>query len=125
MLCAVALLLGGCGPQVVTVTGNVTVNGTPVAKGLIDVVATDSEQAPASAPIVDGKYQLEVTTGPKQVRISAPVVTGTRPEYNGPNAPQVEVTAESLPAKFNSATELTWEVTQETKTKDWALEVGK
>jgi hypothetical protein len=119
------LVFTGCGAAVVTVTGDVTVNGTPLAKGVIDVSAVDTQQASVPADIVDGKYRITVSTGKKQVRISAPIVTGRRSEYNGPNAPLVETTAESIPAKYNSATELTWDVTKDTKTKDWSLDVPK
>ena len=107
-MAASALALASCAPADVTVSGNVTLNGQPVSKGVIDFSEVEStkEVPPASAPIVNGQYTLKVRRGKKAVRISSPVVTGTRPEYVGPGAPQVEITEESIPNKYNASTEL-------------------
>jgi hypothetical protein len=42
-------------------------------------------------------------------------------EYDGPDAPLVEITEESLPPRYNSQTELTFEVRRGTSTKDWEV----
>lgn len=114
-----ALLLAGCGPKIVTVTGNVTLGGQPVAKGVIDFTSLDTEKPPVTANIVDGKYSAQLTTGNKQVRISAMVVTGQKPEFVG--GPLQDVSEESIPKRYNESTELTLDV-QETMSKDWPLE---
>jgi hypothetical protein len=119
-LCAVlALLLTGCGPKIVTVSGNVTLDGTPVAKGVIDFTSLGAEQPPVTADIVNGKYSAKLQTGNKQVRISAMVVTGQKPEYVG--GPMMDVSEESIPKRYNESTELTLDV-QGSMTKDWPLE---
>lgn len=119
LFAALALLLAGCGPKIVTVSGNVTLNGMPVAKGIIDFTSLDSQQPPVSANIVGGKYSVQLPTGNKQVRISAMVVTGQKPEFVG--GPLMDVSEESIPKRYNETTELTLPV-KETTTKDWLLE---
>lgn len=119
LVALLALLLAGCGPKIVTVSGNVTLNGMPVAKGVIDFTSLEPPQNTATADIVNGKYSVKLPTGKKQVRISAPVVTGQKPEYQG--GPLMDVTGESIPDRYNATTELTLDVTGST-TKDWPLE---
>jgi len=119
----VAMVCTGCGPQRATVSGNVTLNGQPLDKGVIyfnsqDLVSKEN----ISADIVNGQYSAEVVVGPKQIQFLAPIVTGTRPEYVGPGAPLVEITEERLPAKYNSASDLTFDVKAGKNEKDWALE---
>lgn len=116
-----ALFIAGCAPAAVTLSGKVTVNGQPLEKGIIDFAPLDKAPISPSAEIVNGQYQLKLAPGKKQVSISAPVVTDRRPEHNGPGALMVEITAESIPAKYNAKTELTIEVTAATTNKDWEL----
>lgn len=116
-----ALCTAGCAPATVTLSGTVTVNGQPLEKGIIDFAPLDTAPLSPSAEIVNGHYQLKLAPGKKQVSISAPVVTDRRPEHPGPGALMIEITSESLPAKYNSKTELTLDVTAATKTKDWEL----
>ena len=120
-LLLVTLLAAGCAPAAVTLNGTVTVNGQPVEKGLIDFAPLDKAPLSPPVPIVNGQYRIKLAPGKKQVSISAPVVTDRRPEHNGPGALIVEITAESLPARYNSKTELTLEVTAATKSQDWEL----
>jgi hypothetical protein len=56
------------------------------------------------------------------VQISAPVVVGTRKEYDDPAAPTVEITQESLPDRYHTATELTFEALPGQNAKDWSVE---
>jgi hypothetical protein len=115
-------LAGGCGPGTATVGGSVTVDGQPLEKGTISYVPADGPGTPAQAAVENGRYDLRTAPGKKLVQISAPAVVGKRKEYNAPDAPLVEVTAERLPERYNSKTELTFEVKPGGNTKDWALE---
>jgi hypothetical protein len=117
------LLTAGCGPSTGTITGAVTVDGKPVEKGVISFIPADSTKAqPITVDITAGKYSAQTQTGPKIVQISAPVVTGRRPEYNGPGAPLIDITEESIPAQYNSDSTLKLDITPGANTKDWALE---
>lgn len=115
-------LAGGCGPATGTITGAVTIDGQPLDKGVISYVPADSQGHPVTVNIVNGKYTLQAPTGQKYVQISAPIVVNTRKEYEGPDAPLVEITDERLPPKYNSQTELTFEVKAGVNAKDWAVE---
>lgn len=124
LLCLAPLLVG-CGPAVGDVSGSVTVDGKPLASGVIAYVPAEGSGEPATATIADGKYRLQTTAGKKFVQISAPVVIGKRKEYEGPDAPLVEITDESLPPRYNSQTELSFEVQRGSNVQDWQLSKTK
>ena len=112
----------GCGPSTGTVSGTVTVNGQPATSGIISFVPADGKGAPVTVEIQSGgKYSAQSVAGAKQVQISIPVVVGKRPEYNGPGAPMLDITEESIPAKYNSETELTFDLKPGVNQKDWAV----
>ena len=113
---------GGCGPGTATVSGEVTLDGHPLEKGVISFVPADGSGAPAQDTIQDGRHSLRMGPGSKRVQISAPVVVGKHKEYNAPDAPLVEITAERLAARYNTQTELTFEARAGGNTKDWAVE---
>lgn len=128
LLAAAALLvvLAGCGPSTGTVSGTVTVNGQPATSGIISFVPADGKTAPVTVEIQSGgQYSAQAVAGAKQIQISIPVVVGKRPEYNGPGAPMIEITEESVPAKYNSETELTFDLKPGANQKDWAVESVK
>ncbi len=114
-------LFSACGPTTGTVTGTVTIDGQPLSGGVISYVPGEGGGAPATANIEEGKYELTTSTGKKFVQISAPIVVGKRKEYEGPDAPLVEITDERLPPKYNSQTELTFEVKPGRSAKDFTL----
>lgn len=69
VLCVV--LLSGCGKES-RVTGEVTYDGAPVAKGTITFLPADGKGVPVGGPIVDGKYAVgPVEPGPKIVQVEA------------------------------------------------------
>ncbi len=115
-------VFAGCGPTTGTISGTVTVSGKPVESGIISFTPADGKGAPVTVDIQNGKYAAQAVAGAKLVQISAPVVTGQRPEYNGPGAPMIDITEESVPAKYNSETELTLEMKPGVNQKDWAVE---
>ncbi|HEY1189128.1 MAG TPA: hypothetical protein VGE74_15850 [Gemmata sp.] len=126
-LAGAALLVGcgGSGPAPATVSGEVKVNGVAVEKGVISYIPADSTGAPATGDIKNGRYEIATTAGKKRVQISVPVVKDRRKESQAPDAQWVEITAETLPEKYNAKTELTFDVVAGSNTKDWALDTKK
>lgn len=120
-------LLTGCGPSTGSVSGTVTVSGQPATGGIISFVPADGNGSPVTAEIQSGRRDPAqgVVAGAKQVQISIPVVTGKRPEYNGPAEPMIDITEESIPAKYNSETELTFDLKAGVNQKDWQVESVK
>ena len=122
-------ILPGCSSSQVTVSGNVTVAGQPLAKGEIQFNPADGSGTPFGAPIVDGKYTARLTPGAKTIVISETLdsqaatsneemqrmaAEGKRPAP----APEIRIKPET---KGNSS-HVT--VTSETKTLDIHLEVN-
>lgn len=99
------------GPATHPVSGTVTFEGKPIAKGSIGFIPVEIEGKPdAVGPdygldIVDGKYSGEVSAGEKKVAIYASWPTGETEEGDA-GSPDVPV-MESLPAKYNTESELT------------------
>jgi len=98
------LVVVGCESTVAHVSGNVTIDGLPLEKGVIVFTAADGESKgqSARADILSGKYEVKVTAGKQKVQISAPFLV-TKDGY--------ELTRERLPSHFNSATNLEYDVT--------------
>jgi hypothetical protein len=117
-----AVLPGGCGPASSSVSGEVTVDGQPLGTGVIAYVSAEGTGPPATALVQTGKYELRTTPGNKRVQISWPAVVGQRKAYDGPDAPLLDISEERLPPRYNSGTELTFEVKAGSNTKDWVLQ---
>lgn len=126
VLAVVLAGLAGCdsGPKMGDVTGTVTVDGQVPAEGSsITFIPTDGKTPAAGATLEKGKYSTKVPVGNCKVEIRAPrplARAKVRTEGPGPGGPaDIE---ESLPAKFNDATELTFEVKPGTNEKNWDLQ---
>lgn len=128
MLCAFALrrialslplllVCAGCGGGLVAVEGNVTFDGTPVETGTIAFEPADGQGATAGGSIEGGRYVLSgdsaVAPGKKVVRIRATRKTGRKVESGPPSPPgtMVEETESYIPAKYNTQSTLSREVT--------------
>lgn len=71
LVVAAVLLLSGCAREA-SVQGEVTYDGTPVAKGTITFLPADGKGVAAAAPITDGKYTVRpIDPGPKLAQIEA------------------------------------------------------
>ena len=121
------LALVGCGddgPTTGEVTGTVTVNGqTPADGSSITFIPADGKSPTAGALIEDGKYTVRVPVGTAKVEIRVPrpvAKPGRKTEGPGPGGDVIE---ESLPAKYNDQTELTFEVKKGKNEKNWDLTV--
>jgi hypothetical protein len=106
----------GCGandgPQ--AVSGSVTYRGKPLTHGTVTFLTTSGAPGPAAGALVtDGRFEVPAARGLEpgtyRVAISAPEPGGvlTREEKAAGASPKAR---ESLPAKYNAATELTAEV---------------
>jgi hypothetical protein len=105
------------GPPTHKVTGTVTLDGTPVAKGEISFESEEDTKVGVSsvAEIKDGKYEVAATVGKKKVKISARTETGPK------DATGVAPSKESIPAKYNEQTTLEFEVKEGENKKDFDL----
>jgi hypothetical protein len=121
-LVAAAAVLPGCGPPTSTVSGEVTIDGQPLDKGVISYSPAEGAGAAATADVEKGKYRLQTTPGAKWVQISAPIVVGQHKAYNSPDAPLVDVNGERLPERYNAKTELKFELKPGANVRDWSVE---
>jgi len=112
----------GCdGSKFAEVSGTVTVDGTPVETGSITFLPADGMTPTAGGEIKDGKYNVQVPIGLMKVSISVPKVIGKKKIYPTPESPEMPITKEALPERYNEKTELTLEVKSGANPKDWEL----
>jgi hypothetical protein len=114
--------LVGCGNDwnTATVSGNVSVDGKPVEDGAINFVPVDGEGWTAGGIIKHGRYSVRVPMMSLKVAITASKVVGKKPIYDAPNSPEMPITVQTVPARFNEQTELRLEV-QGNLVKDFDL----
>jgi hypothetical protein len=123
LVAACLSFLGGCDDSNLSeINGTVTVEGTPVGAGSITFFPADGQGPTAGGAIKDGKYSVKVPPGKLKVSISAPKVVGKKKLYNTPDSPEGDITAETLPARYNAKSELEFEVKSGKNTKDWDLQ---
>ena len=118
------VLVAGCGPKATTarVSGKVTMNGqVPPAGSSITFIPTNGKGSAAGSPLKDGAYSFDMAIGEARVEIRVPKsIPNPNPNAKGPGAGEPRVT-ETLPAKYNSASELKFEVKAGGNTKDWEV----
>ena len=108
------------------VEGTVTLDGAPLADGSISFVPADGKTASAGGAIKEGKYSVDAEPGPKKITINATKVVGQKAAYEGdPNSPKIDITEELIPDKYNTRTELTFEVKEGQNEHNIALESKK
>jgi hypothetical protein len=118
----IAILMVGCAkPNIGTVTGTITVDGSPAKSGSIAFFPVDRKSPTAGSEIVDGKYTAKVALGTAKVEVRVPKVTGEKKLYNTADSPKQKILAESLPAKFNDQTELKLNVQPGENHQDYSL----
>ena len=119
----VALL--GCGGSDASVSGTVTLNGTPIDAGAVTFVPEggDAGRIKVGGAILNGKYVVEsgrgLLPGKYKVEFNWRKKTG-RKTPTGDGDP-VEETKEGLPAKFNTATTQTADIKSGSQPLDFAL----
>jgi hypothetical protein len=116
------LIAAGCSePTTGTLSGQVTVDDAPAKTGSIAFFPVSGQGTTAGAAIADGRYSVEVPLGAMKVEIRVPKVVGERKLYDTPDSPVKPLMAESLPARYNDATELEHEVKPGENRRDFAL----
>ena len=105
----VVLLLAsfGCdsGPRLYEITGKVTFDGVPVAKGDITLRPEKTSTAPQGAMIKDGSFVMKASEGKYKVEI---ISTRVVPGKKGPMGE--DAIEEFIPQKYNTKTTLGAEV---------------
>lgn len=125
-LVAALLALAGCaGADTGEVTGTVTVDGQTPADGSSITFLPTGKTAGGGGPIQGGKYAVTLPVGSYKVeiRVPRPIARGAKAaptDGPGPGGPaDIE---ESLPAKYNDKTELTFDVKPgRNPDKNWEL----
>jgi len=118
-----AVLAGGCGPagpETHPVTGSVTLDGQPLPDGDIIFVDPTSATVPGAGKITNGKYTAVSPPGNKKVEIRASKMMPL-PEGKTGAMGEKEMSQQYIPAKYNTETELTMEVTAGDNNKDFEL----
>lgn len=121
LVCLAALT--GCSDGLAIVEGEILFDGAPVNQGMISLEPTDGKGPTAGSNVEGGKYSIsKVLPGPKSVRISAVKVVGKEKAYETPDSPDIEITEELLPKKYNESTELKLDVAAPRTKHDFKLE---
>jgi hypothetical protein len=124
VLLLVPLVFGiGCSEESeAVVTGNITIDGEPAKAGYIGFTPIDGRGSVNGGKIIDGKYTAKATIGTVKVDIRVPKVVGETPTYpEDPNSPMTQITAETLPPKYNDQTELVLEIKRGENKQDYPL----
>lgn len=126
----IVVVVAGCGSEgKADVSGRVTLDGEPLAGGLIVFEPADRHGAPAGGTISDGNYLLNgaagVPPGEKVVRITGVFKTGRRIEVGPPTPPGTmtdEVQEIPIPTIYNTNSSLKVNVSEgEANKHDFAL----
>jgi hypothetical protein len=106
-LAALCFALVGCGAGdgKIPVSGVVTFDGAPMPDGYV-TFTPEGGGTPAAAPIAAGKFELGVKPGAHRVEIEASRFVGEKNEIMG-----LQPREQYVPARYNSETTLTSEVT--------------
>jgi hypothetical protein len=119
-LLTIVPLAVGCGDGKAVVSGKVTFNGEPIARGAITLVPTDGKGQTAGSSIESGAYLIQgVPPGEKTVQIIAVYSLGRRKDDDGGD---VEAMGDLLPASWGPASKERLTVTAPTTTKDFTIE---
>ncbi|MFO0822580.1 MAG: hypothetical protein U0792_05575, partial [Gemmataceae bacterium] len=122
-VCSLVVVLGcGGGADTGEVSGSVKFDGKPVEEGSISFIALEGNAPTAGGVIKGGKYTAtKVPVGAAKVSISAVKVVGKKKAYDTPDSKEIDITEPLLPAKYNTASELRFDVKPGTQTKDFDL----
>jgi len=115
---ALALSAASCSSEstLVTITGNVTLDGTPLPDGDILFTPTDTQFGSEAGKIENGTYRATVHPGQSkvQIRASRPV-----PGKKGPMGEQL--IEDYIPPKYNNQSDLTIDVSKSQNKHDFQL----
>lgn len=123
-LAMLALALSGCGSGKPVMEGRITLDGVPIGKGSILLMPADGKGQTAGCGITNGAYRMEACAGPMKVIIHSPRKSDKKqhvplPEDTGNMA---HLYVETVPPRYNEATELVVMVRPGRNQFDFALE---
>lgn len=110
LLCG-CLVVTGCSSSndgMVTVSGEVLLDGAALETGNLALIPKDGLQGAFGADIVDGKFQIQTTPGDKIVQITSYRTSTTRKGPDGSFGPE-----QYLPDRYNKKSELELSVAAE------------
>ena len=114
LLAGIACVASGCGgddgPERAVVSGQVTINGSPMPAGVIKLYPSEESKAPMSAAdIVDGKFVVN-NLGGAAVGKYRVEINGYKMETSKVGNEVYENRIQYVPAEYNKKTKLTLEV---------------
>ena len=123
VLCGLVVLsLVGCTDSSVgVVSGTIMIDGEPASTGSISFAPTDGKTAPAGGLIEEGRFEVTLPVGTSRIEIRVPRIIGKTKIYNTDDSPIQDIMEESLPAKYNDETELTYDVPPGKSEKNFEL----
>lgn len=130
LLCLLGfVILVGCqkedGPAKSPVSGQVTLDGTPLAEGQISFMPSNGIGISTGGKIINGSYRVDVPLGEMRVEVRAPITVGEEPAYDAPDSPKKPIIKEKIPVKYNANSELKATVVKGTNKADFKLETPK
>jgi hypothetical protein len=122
-----ALTTSGCGggPPRAHVHGMVTLDGNPIRDGAIEFFPLGASGQSAGAAIKDGKYQLDASVGEMKVTINASELVRQEKAYDTPDSPMIDIVRNTIPAKYNTSSELKKTLVAGPNEVNFDLESGK
>lgn len=114
--------LVGCGENLIPISGNVSVEGTPVEEGWIRFIPA-AGGAPQGSAIRNGKYEALLPPGEMKVEIQGSKKVGER-KYtpSDPSSPMVPVMENVVPPKYQQDSPLTQTITEENDNLNFELD---
>ena len=102
---------GPAPPKRGTLAGKVTLNGKPVASGLVRFMALDPSAVNVVAQVKDGQYNLPAEQGPTKgkyrVEFSVPSTTKQRVPNDDVPGTFMEIAPETLPPRYHRDSKIT------------------
>ncbi len=117
VIALVVLSTFGCGSsdEKVLVTGTVAFDGKPMPDGYV-IFTPEGGGTPAAGPISNGKFSFLTSPGTHRVEIEASQFVGPKNAIMG-----LQPREQYVPARYNSASTLQREVTQDSNMFDFSL----
>ena len=114
----IAISLSGCvpsydGPPRAEISGNVSINGEPLADGVLNLVPDGHDGRSVSVPVAAGRYFIQDAGGPNFGKYKV--------EIYGFEEASTEEEDQFIPAKFNAETQLVLEINEPVVLQDWNL----
>jgi hypothetical protein len=105
------ILLSGCGSQVGSIDGTVTLDGQPVPTGVVMFIKQGGELKVEGAVIQAGKFKAQIPPGNYRLELQGQKVVGTRTQKGFDGKDEVlEITDQLFPAKYNKSSTLSQEI---------------